>query len=179
MANPTPHTGFEPASHYGPTVFKTAPSPPGHTAYKGDEDRTHTYGIKTRCEVGIPSESYRTPNGVWSSITLRPYHDQREIRTPGSAKTSRLPNIGICSKSLSHLLRRFGRVHSSTMLSGHTTAGGFEPPEQFPVQLLSGEPQSANSATLPYQTRKAGATRIFFRNPDQYLRQDSNLQSTD
>ena len=30
---PTPHTGFEPASHYGPTVFKTAPSPPGHTAY--------------------------------------------------------------------------------------------------------------------------------------------------
>ena len=46
------------------------------------------------------------------------------------------------------------------MLSGHTTAGGFEPPEQFPVQLLSGEPQSANSATLPYQTRKAGATRI-------------------
>ena len=31
---PTPHTGFEPASHYGPTVFKTAPSPPGHTAYK-------------------------------------------------------------------------------------------------------------------------------------------------
>ena len=71
---PTPHTGFEPASHYGPTVFKTASSPPGHTAYKGDEDRTHTYGIKTRC----------------AAITLRPYHDRREIRTPGSAKTSRL-----------------------------------------------------------------------------------------
>ncbi len=124
-------SGFGAASHYGPTVFKTASSPPGHTAYRGDEDRTHTYGIKTRCEVGIPSESYRTPNGVWSSITLRPYHDRREIRTPESAKTSRLPNIGICSKSLSHLLRRFGRVHSSTMLSGHTTAGGFEPPEQF------------------------------------------------
>ena len=45
----TPYTGIEPASPYGPTVFKTAPSPPGHTAYKGDEDRTHTYGIKTRC----------------------------------------------------------------------------------------------------------------------------------
>ena len=28
-----PHTGFEPASPHGPTVFKTAPSPPGHTAF--------------------------------------------------------------------------------------------------------------------------------------------------
>lgn len=28
----TPHTGFEPASLLQPTVFKTAPSPPGHTA---------------------------------------------------------------------------------------------------------------------------------------------------
>ena len=28
-----PHTGFEPASLLQPTVFKTAPSPPGHTAY--------------------------------------------------------------------------------------------------------------------------------------------------
>ena len=27
-----PYTGFEPASPHGPTVFKTAPSPPGHTA---------------------------------------------------------------------------------------------------------------------------------------------------
>ena len=65
---PTPHTGFEPVSHYGPTVFKTAPSPPGHTAYKGDEDRTHTYGIKTRC----------------AAITLRPYHDSRGTRTPNA-----------------------------------------------------------------------------------------------
>ena len=28
----TPYTGFEPASLLQPTVFKTAPSPPGHTA---------------------------------------------------------------------------------------------------------------------------------------------------
>ena len=28
-----PHTGFEPASPFRPTVFKTAPLPPGHTAY--------------------------------------------------------------------------------------------------------------------------------------------------
>ncbi len=28
-----PHTGFEPASLLQPTVFKTASSPPGHTAY--------------------------------------------------------------------------------------------------------------------------------------------------
>ena len=28
-----PCTGFEPASPFGPTIFKTAPSPPGHTAY--------------------------------------------------------------------------------------------------------------------------------------------------
>ena len=27
-----PHTGFEPASPFRPTVFKTASSPPGHTA---------------------------------------------------------------------------------------------------------------------------------------------------
>ena len=30
----TLHTGFEPANHFWSTVFKTAPSPPGHTAYK-------------------------------------------------------------------------------------------------------------------------------------------------
>ena len=29
----TPYTGFEPASLLQPTVFKTAPSPPGHIAY--------------------------------------------------------------------------------------------------------------------------------------------------
>lgn len=29
----TPYTGFEPASLLQPTVFKTAPSPPGHTAF--------------------------------------------------------------------------------------------------------------------------------------------------
>lgn len=28
----TPYTGFEPASLLQPTIFKTAPSPPGHTA---------------------------------------------------------------------------------------------------------------------------------------------------
>lgn len=29
----TPYTGFEPASLLQPTIFKTAPSPPGHTAF--------------------------------------------------------------------------------------------------------------------------------------------------
>ena len=75
-----PHTGFEPASPSGPTVFKTAPSPPGHTAiwlvplllvggqlYRGNEDRTHTCGIKIfSC----------TPQGraiCCAAITLYPY----------------------------------------------------------------------------------------------------------
>ena len=66
--NTAPRTGFEPASPHRPTVFKTAPSPPGHTAYKGEEDRTHTYGIKTRC----------------AAITLRPCHDSGWIRTTGT-----------------------------------------------------------------------------------------------
>lgn len=33
IAPKTPYTGFEPASLLQPTVFETAPSPPGHTAY--------------------------------------------------------------------------------------------------------------------------------------------------
>ena len=32
----TPYTGFEPRSPLEPTVFKTAPSPPGHTAHSFD-----------------------------------------------------------------------------------------------------------------------------------------------
>ena len=69
-----PYTRFERASPFGPTVFKTAPSPPGHTAYKGEEDRTLTYGIKTRC----------------AAITLRPFmkYDSGWIRTTGTFYTS-------------------------------------------------------------------------------------------
>ena len=39
-----PRTGFEPASLLQPTVFKTAPSPPGHSAYIGRRggSRTHS-----------------------------------------------------------------------------------------------------------------------------------------
>ena len=109
-----PHTGFEPASPYGPTVFKTAPSPPGHTAYKGDENRTHTYGIKTRC----------------AAITLRPYHDRREIRAPGSAKTSRLPNGCIRPLCYPAIRQRVDSNHRNS----------------FPFNSLAG---SRNRPTLP------------------------------
>ena len=85
-----PHTGFEPASPFGPTVFKTAPSPPGHTAiwlvplllvggqlYRGNEDRTHTCGIKIRC----------------AAITLYPYltDAERFELSPTVLETGMLP----------------------------------------------------------------------------------------
>ena len=117
----------------------------GILCYKGDEDRTHTYGIKTRC----------------AAITLRPYHDRREIRTPGSAKISRLPNGCIRPLYYPAIRQRVDSNHRNGI----------------PFNSLAG---SRNRPTLPRchitapnlpKNMRFGAVS--------YLRQDSNLQSTD
>ena len=198
MANTTPHTGFEPASHYGPTVFKTAPSPPGHTAYKGDEDRTHTYGIKTRC----------------AAITLRPYHDSRGTRTPnavflqhryskpapyllgytatisfttlaGLEPAHRSPGYSRFSKPLPYLL---GLQRHSKPTKWVRQGFGTNPDQRQRKDsnlhrvLPLHSPSKQASYQLEYAATpnpQSGCDKDFVRNPDQYLRQDSNLQSTD
>ena len=89
-----PHTGFEPASPSGPTVFKTAPSPPGHTAiwlvplllvggrlHRGNEDRTHTCGIKIRCASGFLRNPIAPLRGLICHYAIPLFNRRRKIRT--------------------------------------------------------------------------------------------------
>lgn len=54
-----PYTGFEPASPCGPTVFKTAPSPPGHTACMGSCDPTNINFQRPRSAQAVHSTQQR------------------------------------------------------------------------------------------------------------------------
>ena len=64
-----PCTGFEPAKTFVPTVFKTAPSPPGHTAYiwSGGWDSNP---LSQRQRVYSPSRlsNFGAPRYVWHTL---------------------------------------------------------------------------------------------------------------
>ena len=64
-----PCTGFEPAKTFVPTVFKTAPSPPGHTAYiwSGGWDSNP---LSQRQRVYSPSRlsNFGAPRYVWQAV---------------------------------------------------------------------------------------------------------------
>ena len=164
-----PHTGFEPASPSGPTVFRTAPSPPGHTAYKFYPLLNGSYTGAKRIElIHAESKSAALPLHYAPITTGGRFELPDPLKSP-AFQTGAFDHYAIRPLLLVPLPSVGGQWYDSGWIR---TTGTLNP-----FNSLAG---SRNRPTLPRchitapnlsKNTRFGAVS--------YLRQDSNLQSTD